>query len=142
MKGGWSSIRAAVVVLAVAIAGFGAVTAVAQTKFSTGLTLKLKRTTDKDTIKGTVSSKARACERNRKVKLRHRPVSELEQASIIATIRTNGKGKWKFTPKKNTNGFRFAKPGNYKVKAGEVKLPGDDGGITCKEKISSSVFIG
>jgi hypothetical protein len=135
-------IRRAALALVVLVLALTAASAAAQTKFPTRLTLKDERTVAGDVISGTVRSKAHSCESRRRVRLHHRAVSEEAPSTIVAKLRTDSKGNWSFTPKANQNGDRFATPGDYRVKVGEVKLRGDDGGITCKEKNSSSLFIG
>ena len=129
-----AALAAALLMLGMLVAG-----AVAQTKFPTRLTLKDDRSAAGDLISGAVRSKAHACERNRKLRLHHRAVTEQTPSTVIAKLRTNSKGKWKFRPKKNENGDRYATPGYYRAKVGEVKL---DGGITCKERTTSSLYIG
>ena len=111
-------------------------------KYPTRPTIKVERAHDHDVISGKLRSKSHECEANRKVKLRHRGVKDEAKASVIARPRTNGKGKWTFKPKSNQNGDRFATPGYYHVKAGEKRISTGDGEIVCKERESSSLYIG
>ena len=113
-----------------------------QTKFHVRPTLKLKRTAGQDQFSGKLRSKAQGCEANRKIKLHHRNVTQQAKSGVIAKVKTNGKGKWKFRPKKNENGDRYATPGNYEVRIGEKKVSTGDGEIVCRKKNSSSLLVG
>ncbi len=136
-------IRRAAIVLVIALLGACATPALAeQTMFASTPTIKLKRSNTSDRIFGKVRSDARACEQRRKIRLLHRPVGQEQRWSVIAKLRTNGTGAWSFTPKQNSSGDRYADPGNWHVKVGEVKVNSGGGEITCKEKYSSSLFVG
>ena len=102
------------------------------------LSIKHNRKSTTDRLFGEVRSDARACESRRKLKLLHRPVKQNQRWSVVTTLRTDGKGAWSFRPKRNPNGDRLATPGNWHVKATQV----DKGSITCKDKFSSSIFVG
>lgn len=133
----------AAIVLALAMLGACAVPALAeQTMFASTPTIKHNRSSSTDRLFGKVRSDAPACERGRKIRLLHRPVNQKQRWSVIAKLRTNGKGAWTFQPKRNSNGDRFATPGNWHVKVGEVRVSSGGGVITCKEKFSSSLFVG
>lgn len=134
----------AAIVLALAMLGASAVPALAgQAEFASTPSIKLKRiSSDADRVFGKVRSNARACEQRRRIRLLHRPVGQKERWSTIAKLRTNGKGAWSFTPEPNSAGDRFATPGNWHVKVGEVRVSSGGGVITCKEKFSSSLFVG
>jgi hypothetical protein len=134
----------AAIVLAIAMLGLCAVPALAdQRMFASTPTIKLKRIdAHADRVFGKVRSEARACEQRRKVRLLHRPTTQKQRWSTIAKLRTNGKGAWSFTPERNAAGDRFATPGNWHVKVGEVRVSSGGGAVTCKEKYSSSLFVG
>ena len=143
MKLGSRPARAVAVALAIGLAGSLSASALAeQTAFHVRPTIKLKRSVGEDKFSGKLRSKEHACEANRKVKLRHRNVSQLSNSSVIAKLRTNGKGKWTFTPKKNQNGDRYATPGNYEIRVGQTRVSTGDGTVTCRRKNSSSLFVG
>jgi hypothetical protein len=107
------------------------------------MTIKVKRTVGKDTIKGRVKGKDPACERRRKVKLTiDKPNTN---PSPVASVRTNRKGKWKFIPPPNretdeyaAEGTRYADPGDYRAKVRKKRV----GGVTCGAGKSSKVWIG
>jgi hypothetical protein len=143
VKGGWRPTRAAAAALALAACGTLATPALAeQDKFHVRPTLKLKRTVGQDTFSGKLRSKEHACEANRKVKLHHRNVTQQAKSGVIAKVKTNGKGKWKFVPKKNDDGFRYATPGNYTVKVGQKRVSTGHGEAVCRSKNSSSLLVG
>jgi hypothetical protein len=143
MKGGWRATRAASAALALAVSGSLATPALAEkSSFHVRPTIKLERTTEKDTLSGKLRSKAHACEANRKVKLRHRRTSQLTGSKVVTKLRTNRKGKWEYVPRKNQNGDRFATPGNYHVKAGEKRVGTGDGTIVCHGRNSPSLLVG
>ena len=102
--------------------------------------IKIDRSSTTDRFFGKVRSKARACERGRKVKLLHRPVNLKERWSVVATLRADGQGAWSFRARRNQNGDRLATPGKWHVKVVQVSV--DGGRITCKDKFSSSIHVG
>jgi hypothetical protein len=108
-------------------------------KYPTRTSIKIDREVGQDIIFGKLRSDHHGCAANRKVKLYHREVKWQEKASVIARPRTNGKGKWRFEARRNSNGENYATPGYYHVHAGEKRL---GGGIVCKEKFSSPIFTG
>ncbi len=128
----------------VLVAGLGlcAAPAFAGDKFATGLTLDSKRSATADKVSGAVKSKAQACESRRKVKLLHRQVDQGAKWTVKARLRTDSAGRWSFTPEVNNSGDRFATAGDYHVRVDEVTVGTGAGTITCKEKFSSSLFIG
>jgi hypothetical protein len=130
-------------VLALAVFGTLAAPVLAeQTKFHVRPTIKLKRTAEKDQFTGTLRSKERGCEANRKVKLHHRNVTQQGKSGVIATVKTNSKGKWTFVPKKNPNGIRYATPGTYTAKVGQKKVSTGHGEVVCRSKNSSGLLVG
>ena len=143
MKGKPQIARAGVAALAVAaLAVPGSQALAEQTNFHVHPTIKMKRIEGQDKLSGKLSSKARACAERRKVRLLHRPVDQKERWSVLAKLRTNGNGKWTFLARKNSNGDRYATPGNYHVKVGEASVNAGGREITCKERFSSSMFVG
>jgi hypothetical protein len=107
------------------------------------VTIKVNRTVGKDTIKGRVAAKDRACERGRKVRLVVRKPNRTKRR--VGAPKANRKGKWKFTPppNKDSGGYsgertRYADPGDYVAKVREVNA----GGVTCAAAKSSPVHIG
>ena len=143
MKGKPQIARTGVVVLALAALAVPGSQALAEkTNFHVRPSIKMKRTEGQDKLSGKLRSNANACAEGRKVKLLHRPVQQKERWSVLAKLRTNGKGKWTFLARKNPNGDRYATPGNYHVKVGEARVNTGGREITCKEKFSSSIFVG
>ncbi|HEX6116756.1 MAG TPA: hypothetical protein VFY99_06610 [Solirubrobacterales bacterium] len=133
----------ATIVLAIALLGACATPALAeQTIFASTPTIKLDRGGSADRVFGKVRSDARACEQRRKIRLLHRPVDQKQRWSVVAKMRTDGTGAWSFRPEPNSAGDRFATAGNWHVKVNEVKVNSGGGVITCKEKFSSSMFVG
>jgi hypothetical protein len=76
------------------------------------------------------------------VKLKHRNVTQEKGSQVMAKLRTNGKGKWKFRPKRNENGDRYVTPGYYTLKVGQKKVSTGSGEVTCRSRNSSSLFVG
>ena len=133
--------RAGVVAIALAALAVPASQALAES-FHVRPTIKMKRVAGQDRLSGRVHSQARACEQGRKIKLLHRPVDQKERWSVLAKLRTNGKGKWTYLARRNVNGNRYATPGNYHVKVGETTVSAGGREILCKEKFSSSMLVG
>jgi len=143
VKGGWRPTRAVAIVASVALAGSLAGEAIAeQTKFHVRPTIEVKRKTGVDKFSGKLRSKEHACEADRRVKLHHRNVTQEAKSGVIAKLRTNGKGKWTFKPKRGADGNRYATPGNYEVRVGDKKVSTGSGEITCRRKSSSSLLVG
>jgi hypothetical protein len=135
--------RSALVLSLALLAAFGGQAVADDTKkFPTRPTIQIERETSEDLLFGKVRSKHHACEAKRKVKLRHRGIKDNAESSIVARPKTNGKGKWTFRPKRNQNGDRYVTPGYYHVKVGEKRISTGDGEIICKERESSSLFVG
>jgi hypothetical protein len=130
----------AIVVAALVIPGSAAMAD--QAKYHVRPTIKLNRKPQVDKFKGALRSKERACVAKRKIKLHHRSVSQQSKSGVIAKFRTDGRGKWTFRPKKNENGDRYATPGTYEVRVGEARVRTGGGEVTCREKNSSSLFVG
>jgi hypothetical protein len=131
---------AGLVVAALAVSGPAALAE--QSKFHVRPTLKLNRKAEQDTLRGKVKSKEHACEANRRVKLKHRNVTQEKGSQVMARLRTNGKGKVKYRPKRNQNGDRYLTPGYYTLKVGQKQVSTGSGAVTCRSRNSSSLFVG
>ena len=134
--------RAAIVFILVSLVACSVPALASQSKFASRPSIKIERSSNSDRLFGKVRSNARACEQGRKVKLLHRTVTQEARWSVVTKLRTNGKGAWSFRPQRNQNGDRLATPGNWHVKVDEVRVSSGGGTITCKEKFSSSMFVG
>ena len=131
---------AGLVVAALAVSGPPALAE--QSKFHVRPTIKLIRKAEQDTLKGAVKSKEHACAANRRVRLKHRNVTQEKGSQLMAKLRTDGKGKWKYRPKRNQNGDRYLTPGYYTLKVGQKKVSTGSGEATCRSRNSSSLFVG
>ena len=111
------------------------------------VTIKSKRVVGKDKIFGRVIAKDRACVVGRKVRL---IITRPDRSkNRVASMKTDSKGRWKFIPESGnapggyTNeGDRYADPGDYLAKIGQVNLKGRDGHVSCRASKSKTHYVG
>jgi hypothetical protein len=106
------------------------------------MSIKIKREVNRDTFKGRIRAKDKACSSGRKVKLVFtKPNRERRRAG---TAKTNGKGRWRFTPKPAEGGryadegTRYADPGEYRAKVREKNVSG----VRCAAGKTSPIHVG
>lgn len=136
--------RAAVSLVALSLLALGAAQAngTGDRRVGAELTISIERTPTSDRLKGRISSGADTCSDNRKIRLILARIEQTPKGEVLATLRTNGKGRWTYRPKKNQNGVRFATPGYYRTKVGQTRRQTGGGEFICKSKKSPALFVG
>ena len=111
------------------------------------VTIKSKRTAGKDKIFGKVITRDHACEAKRKVRLVVKRPNRSKNK--VATVRTDGRGRWTYVPESGnapggyTNeGTRYADPGDYIAKVAEVDVNSGGGRVVCAANKSSNHYVG
>jgi hypothetical protein len=137
--------RTAVLALALAaLAVGGGAEVLASAQVHPRMTIKVSRQVEKDTFKGRIKAKDRACSRARKVKLVVRKPST--EKSRVGSAKTNRKGRWKFVPPPGGDGAgyyadegtRYAEPGEYRAKVREQRIRG----VLCAAGKTSPIHVG
>jgi hypothetical protein len=138
-----NSRRIALVALGAAALGTGgAAELLASAQVHPRMSIKVTRQVNKDTFKGRIKAKDKACARDRKVKLVIRKPNRDRKRG--GTARTNRDGTWKFVPKPAKGGryadegTRYADPGEWRAKVGEVRV----GDVRCAAGKTSPIHVG